>query len=58
MTLTLFLTDVLDYINGVKDDDVRSAAQLKNMEYVDDDQWFQHARIAHNGHRRGDPFSQ
>lgn len=58
MKLTLFLTDILHHIDGVEDDNVRSAAQLKNIEYVNDNQWFQHARISYSGHHRGDPFLQ
>lgn len=58
MILTLFLTDILDYIDAVEDNNVCSAAQLKNIEYTYDDQWFQYARIADDGHRREDPFPQ
>lgn len=36
MKLIFFLTDVLDHIDGVEDDNVRSADQLKNIKYVDD----------------------
>lgn len=58
MKLTLFLTNILHHIDSVEDDNVRSAAQLKNIEYIDDNQWFQHTRISYSGHRCGDPFLQ